>query len=525
MSTNDITKVQFKRSKKATSEAAVSGHILEFGEPLYIDGTNSYLVVGDQNEANTVAEEKYIQAVSKSIVDKAVYNTTVGGTNHLTLKDGSTIVKVNYADIENNNGETLDSILSGDLGLKMDKNNPSGTGSLSMNGGVVGSNKNSTALGANTTASGTTSFASGVYAEATGNYAHAEGQGTSSNKVTASGAASHAEGYKTQATGNYAHAEGNTTVASGSSSHAEGNATAASGDNSHAEGLGTTAKAGQHVQGKYNVADSNTPVFADIVGWGSSTSNRKNISQLTTNGTLYLTGDVYVGNSGDGGTSGEALVTATTAPKELRYITEDMTYSQVSTVISAINQNNTSNSLLPIFYIPASVETGNARYLQYTNKVSYSSGGSTLDGYLFSSISGATQDATYGLQYGVDTAIVLSTHTTSSDSNVIINLDEPIMSQQYSLQYFIKKPQYVNYTMLAQVWEDNTGTYPLETTYPKANYDVEVMLDHTATAAQANAFIFAIIVGGNENDSTNTFYSMGTYPGVDIPVVLKVTAR
>ena len=74
---------------------------------------------------------------------------------------------------------------------KMNKENPAGTGSFSMN------------RKANTTI---------------GNYSHAEGFNT-----TASGHHSHAEGYVTIAFGSNAHAEGNNTIAFGNHSHAEGN--------------------------------------------------------------------------------------------------------------------------------------------------------------------------------------------------------------------------------------------------------------------------------------------------------------
>ena len=104
---------------------------------------------------------------------------------------------------------------------KMDKTNPTGTGSFSMNrkaGTVVG--VNSHAEGYNTTASGYGS--------------HAEG-----NNTTASGSDSHAEGISTTASGQDSHAEGYETSAGGKNSHAEGNHTTASGEGSHAEGYST----------------------------------------------------------------------------------------------------------------------------------------------------------------------------------------------------------------------------------------------------------------------------------------------
>ena len=87
---------------------------------------------------------------------------------------------------------------------KMDKIDPVGTGSFSMN------RKAGTVVGVNS---------------------HAEGE-----RTTASGGRSHAEGYQAIASGQDSHAEGNDTTASGGESHAEGERTTASGGRSHAEG-------------------------------------------------------------------------------------------------------------------------------------------------------------------------------------------------------------------------------------------------------------------------------------------------
>lgn len=78
---------------------------------------------------------------------------------------------------------------------KMDKVNPTGTGSFSLN------------RKANTT-TGKLSFAEGSDTTASGHASHAEGQAT-----TASGTVSHAEGSYTYASGDDSHAEGNSTVA------------------------------------------------------------------------------------------------------------------------------------------------------------------------------------------------------------------------------------------------------------------------------------------------------------------------
>ena len=121
----------------------------------------------------------------------------------------------------------------------MSKNNPTGTGSFSLN------RKANTTIGDNSFAEGDSTTASGYFSHAEGDsttaseYAsHAEGE-----RTTASGSISHAEGSETTASGTNSHAEGSNTTASKNSSHAEGNNTTASGDYSHAEGKSTTASA------------------------------------------------------------------------------------------------------------------------------------------------------------------------------------------------------------------------------------------------------------------------------------------
>lgn len=158
---------------------------------------------------------------------------------------------------------------------KMNKYNPTGTGSFSMNrkaGTTVGTYSH--AEGYNTTASGNSSHAEGSGTTASRYSSHAEGQLTTASgqsshaegyKTTASGEGSHAEGYGTKATktddtilirtitdkGYYTHAEGYGTVAYGAVSHAEGNGTKASGTNSHSEGNNTTASGDySHAEGR-----------------------------------------------------------------------------------------------------------------------------------------------------------------------------------------------------------------------------------------------------------------------------------
>ena len=146
------------------------------------------------------------------------------------------------------------------IDFKMDKTNPVGEGTFSLN------RKEGSSIG---------------------EYSFSEG-----HKTTASGVGSHAEGEFTTASGHYSHAEGFITTASGDISHAEGQQTIASGDGSHAEGLGTIAASeDQHVQGKWSVEDSNN-VYAHIIGGGKGETNRKNIHTVDWNGNAWYAGNV-----------------------------------------------------------------------------------------------------------------------------------------------------------------------------------------------------------------------------------------
>ena len=141
----------------------------------------------------------------------------------------------------------------------MDKVNPAGTGSFSLN------RKADTDIG---------------------EYSFAEGCDTIANT-----AYSHAEGFQTTASGECSHAEGNDTTASGNFSHAEGYQTTASGDCSHAEGIDTTAASEyQHVQGKFNIPD-NAKAYAHIVGNGVLGS-RSNAHTLDWSGNAWFAGTV-----------------------------------------------------------------------------------------------------------------------------------------------------------------------------------------------------------------------------------------
>lgn len=199
---------------------------------------------------------------------------------------------------------------------KMDKVNPVGSGSFSLNrkaNTTIGTN--SFAEGQNTTASGRNAHAEGYNTTASGDYSHSEGFNTTVSNfsshaegqgTTASGYTSHAEGISTTASHSYSHAEGQNTIASGEASHAEGRYTTASGEASHAEGNSTVANhRSQHVFGEYNTLDNSSAeatkrgTYVEIVGNGTGfgPNIRSNARTLDWQGNEVLAGDLTINGS------------------------------------------------------------------------------------------------------------------------------------------------------------------------------------------------------------------------------------
>ena len=86
------------------------------------------------------------------------------------------------------------------------------------------------------------------------------------------------------------------------------------GEASHVEGKSTISKGlAQHVQGKYNIIDNNE-LYADIVGNGTSHTNRSNAYALTWSGDGKYAGDVYVHANADS-SSGTKLATVEDIPE------------------------------------------------------------------------------------------------------------------------------------------------------------------------------------------------------------------
>lgn len=158
---------------------------------------------------------------------------------------------------------------------------------------TVASAYNTHAEGRATTASAPGAHSEGYNTTASGEYSHSEGRNSS-----AVAAYSHAEGSSTVSSinGTYAHAEGQNCSASASGAHAEGWNTEAVGAASHVEGAGTIARlAYQHVQGKYNIPDTDG-LYAHIVGGGAASYNRSNIHTLDWSGNAWFAGDVTDGS-------------------------------------------------------------------------------------------------------------------------------------------------------------------------------------------------------------------------------------
>lgn len=146
-------------------------------------------------------------------------------------------------------------------------------------------------------ASGANSFAEGSGTTASGANSHAEGTGNTSSAHSA-----HSEGFQTEASSQSAHAEGYQTTASGHSAHAQNVNTEASGSYSDASGYHTVANhRSQVVLGEYNVPDPSTAAatakgnYIEIVGNGTSSSNKKNARTLDWSGNEVLAGKLTVG--------------------------------------------------------------------------------------------------------------------------------------------------------------------------------------------------------------------------------------
>ena len=81
------------------------------------------------------------------------------------------------------------------------------------------------------------------------------------------------------------------------------------------------------------------------------------------------------------------------------------------------------------------------------------------------------------------------------------------------------KPSYVKATMTAAGWNKTTKTYSFESTYPHAQYDIEIAYAKTCTSAQLDAWNGAMLAGDIES---NVVTALGDVPAVDIPIIVEV---
>lgn len=262
---------------RATSYSTISALItalnsasatdFDIGNDLYIlaTGVPDFWISGKENSSSTytyTTDDAFVSAISTNgYVQVGYYNISMLETEKVDLTNyvptSRTIAGVDLVD-----DITVAELKTAlDFDDKMDKANPTGTGTFSLN------------RRANTTI----------------------------------GAYSFAVGYHTEASGEGSHAVGYHTEASGDGSHAEGWETIASGIFSHAEGLDTIAqRKSQHTFGEYNIADTSgvdgtqQGTYVEIVGNGTGPHSRSNARTLDWNGNEVLAGTLQTTGLKDG---------------------------------------------------------------------------------------------------------------------------------------------------------------------------------------------------------------------------------
>ena len=105
-------------------------------------------------------------------------------------------------------------------------------------------------------------------------------------------------------------------------------------------------------------------------------------------------------------------------------------------------------------------------------------------------------------------------------SNQLNEMDAKVEELETEQDSKANAPTISSFTLLASGWVDSQ--YSFETTYPSADYDIEIAVDSSATLEQVRAFNSAMITG---NVATNIVKCYGSVPTVDIPIILKVVAK
>ena len=221
-----------------------------------------------------------------------------------------------------------------------------------LNSSAAVSNLKATIYRQHHLAIGKGSHVEGMYNVAVSAYGHVEG-----SYGFASGA-SHVEGVGCSASAEYDHAEGNNVRVDGSYSHGEGWGTI----------VGRLAQY-QHVQGKYNIEDTQIGKYAHIVGNGTSDNARSNAHTLDWSGNAWYAGKVTAGaaptNDMDLATKQYVDNAIPTVPTKTvvnfdisnpSSITADKTFSEVSTAITngdevvAHTVMGVADNILPLAY-------------------------------------------------------------------------------------------------------------------------------------------------------------------------------
>lgn len=81
------------------------------------------------------------------------------------------------------------------------------------------------------------------------------------------------------------------------------------------------------------------------------------------------------------------------------------------------------------------------------------------------------------------------------------------------------KPSYVKATMTAAGWNKQAKTYSFESSYPHAQYDIEIAYANNCSAEQLDAWNGAMLAGDIES---NVVTALGDVPAVDIPIIVEV---
>ena len=93
---------------------------------------------------------------------------------------------------------------------------------------------------------------------------------------------------------------------------------------------------------------------------------------------------------------------------------------------------------------------------------------------------------------------------------------------QTALNGKANKLTYVKATLTAANWNKTTKTYSFESTYPHAQYDIEVAYAKTCTTEQLDAWNGAMLAGDIES---NVVTALGDVPTADIPIIVEVVRK